>query len=170
MRYCKSQTNECNNYEQMRKYLSMISLVLTLASFNSKAQTSKASSEQKVFQDIQESHIDANVPDSAQFNSLLKRDLQKYFYPEYGEITVKWDFLRNGPTQTGVSYPKYYLWVKISKEEELVSEGAVRIAAIEKTSFDVTNYIEIGEIRNKSKDIYTIFPKAVCEKIESRLK
>jgi hypothetical protein len=130
-------------------------------------QTSNSSAEQKVFQEIQESYIDANAPAKNQFDSLLSRDLKEYFTPTYGQVNIKWELLRKGATQSGVAYPKYYLWTKVYNADSLVSEGAVRVAGMEKKSFDVTDYVTITEIKNKSVDIYTIFPGQVCEKIKS---
>ena len=154
-----------------KNYLNILTLGLTMLTFNScHAQTSKDSADQKLIQEIQQSHIDGNIPDKNEFDSLLNRDLAKYFLALYGPTTVKWEFLRDGPTQSGVSYPKYYLWIEINNGQKLVSEGAVRVAAIDKTRFDITNYVDINQIKDKSTDIYNIFPRAVCEKIESRLK
>ena len=153
------------------KYLNIINLGFALFIFSTcQAQTSKDSANQKIIQEIQQSHIDGNIPDKDKFDSLLKRDLEKYFSTSYGPITVKWEFLRDGPTQSGASYPKYYLWTEINSEQKLVSEGAVRVAAIDKTRFDITNYVDINQIKDKNVDIYSIFPRAVCEKIENRLK
>jgi hypothetical protein len=154
-----------------RKCLFINIWVLTLTFFCvCQAQTYNDSAIQNMFKDIQQSHIEANIPDKNHFDSILNRDLEKYFSTIYGQITVKWEFLREGPTQAGVSYPKYYLWTKINKEEKLISEGAVRVEAIEKTRFKITDYIDISEINNKSKDIYTVFPRPVCERIKSKLK
>ena len=137
---------------------------------NCNAQTSKDSVARKALLDIQQSHLEGNIPDKDKFDGLLKRSLEKYFLTLYGPVTVKWEFLREGPTQSGVSYPKYYLWTEISNSEKIISQGAVRVAAVDKTTFNITNYVDISQIKNKSIDIYEIFPTAVCEKIESRLK
>lgn len=53
-----------------------------------------------------------------------------------------------------------------------MSGGAIRVAAIEKTRFDETDYVDIKEIKSNSsnsKDIYDIFPRPVGEKIKSKL-
>ena len=147
-------------------HLSLIMLTFS----NCNAQTSKDSVARKALQDLQQSHLEGNIPDKNKFDSLLKRDLEKYFLTLYGPVTVKWEFLREGPTQSGVSYPKYYLWTEINNTQKTISQGAVRVAAMDKTKFDITNYVDISQIKNKSIDIYEIFPSAVCEKIESRLK
>lgn len=127
-------------------------------------------SEQKAISEIQNSYIDANVPNNNKFDAFLKRDLEKHFFGTYGEVTVKSEFLRDGPTQSGVAYPKYYLWIKIYKDDKLVNEGAVRVEAIEKKRFEITDFVNSEEIKNNSKDIKIVFPRQVCEKIKSRFK
>jgi hypothetical protein len=52
-----------------------------------------------------------DIPEPASFRSILIRDLTKYFAPQYGDdIAVDYQLFRDGPTITGVAYPKYYLW------------------------------------------------------------
>jgi hypothetical protein len=146
-----------------RKYLFTISFIMSLF-FSCHAQNQRITAQQQMIEDIQKSHIDANVPDQFQFDSLLKRDLEKYF-SKSKPVVVKWEFLRDVPTQSGVAYPKYYLWAKIYTDDKLSKEGAVRVAAIERTRFDITDFVSVKQIKNRSQDIYTIFPMAVCEKI-----
>jgi hypothetical protein len=135
-------------------YLHLLCLFLVaIVSHACNAQTLKENSEKKVMQEIQQSHIDANIPDKNRFDSLLKRDLQKHFSALYGPINIDWKFLRDGPTQSGVSYPKYYLWLKIKNTDEPISEGAVCVQAVDKERFDITNYIDIKQIKDKSLDI-----------------
>lgn len=154
-----------------RKYFSFIFIAFTTLIFNvCRAQNLKVSTNQKSLQDVRQSHLDSNIPDKDHFDILLNRDLEKYFSTLYGTVTVHWEFLRVGPTQSGVSYPKYYLWTKVNNGQNLVTSGAVRVAAIDKTKFEITDYVDINQIRNKSTDIYSIFPRAVCEKIETYLK
>ncbi len=60
------------------------------------------------------SHVEANVPPQKEFDEILARDLQAYFQDLKGkQVGVQYEFLRRGPTQVGVAYPKFYLWVKI---------------------------------------------------------
>ncbi|HAH23074.1 MAG TPA: hypothetical protein DCL77_04810, partial [Prolixibacteraceae bacterium] len=122
-----------------RQYLNTICFLFLIVSFCCNGQYSQSSSEQKTLIDIQKSHIDDNVANQAQFDSLMKRDLEKYFSATFGPVSVKWEFLRNGATQSGVAYPKYYLWTKIYNGDKLLNEGAVRVAAIEKTGFGITD-------------------------------
>jgi hypothetical protein len=122
-------------------------------------------------QDIQSSHIDANVPDEKEFDSILKRDLAKYFSDsEKGKIEVNYELLRKGPTQTGVAYPKFYLWVRVNKDGKVSKEGAVRVAAIEKKEFQITDYLSKEEISETPMRVYQIFPQALCERIIEKAK
>ena len=125
--------------------------------------------QQKAIMDIQKSHLDANIPEQSVFNKFLARDLKKYFQPSLGEVVAKWDFLREGPTQIGVAYPKYYLWIKTFKGSKLISEGAARVEAIDKKRFEVTDFVTTKQIKANIPDIYTVFPGQVCEKIKSKI-
>ncbi len=63
---------------------------------------------------IEQSHIDGNVPAPKDFQSFLIRDLQKHFSSLLKKkVRVEYELLRDGPTQVGIAYPKYYAWVKI---------------------------------------------------------
>lgn len=116
---------------------------------------------------IASSHIEANVPTSGQFSSLLVRDLQSYFQAP----RVDYELLRQGPTQTGISYPKYYIWVKVRNSfGGLVSEGAVRVAAIDQVRFEVTNFLAAQEIRADPTTVQQVFPRPLVESILSRAK
>ncbi|GAB4013753.1 hypothetical protein GCM10028808_33970 [Spirosoma migulaei] len=123
----------------------------------------------QAMQQIQRSHIDANVPNKHKFDAYLKRDLEKYFSGKYGKVSVKWEFLREGPTQSGVAYPKYYLWTKVYENETLITEGAARVAAIDQIEFDVRDFLSLPNIKKDIPGIYQIFPPAVCETIKLRL-
>jgi len=59
------------------------------------------------------------------------------------------------------------LWVTIFDVDKKIDEGAVRVAAIEQTHFEVTDYLKREEINNNN--IYLVFPGPVCEKIKERL-
>jgi hypothetical protein len=113
---------------------------------------------------VANSHIEANVPASGQFSSLLARDLRSYFQAP----RVDYELLRQGPTQTGISYPKYYLWVKVRNSSgALSSEGAVRVAAIDQIRFEVTNFLPAQEIRAKPTAVEQTFPRPLVESILS---
>ncbi|MDD5341583.1 MAG: hypothetical protein PHC97_04080 [Patescibacteria group bacterium] len=124
-----------------------------------------------IFSQISTSNIVGNVPDVKNFDQFLQRDLNKYFSEKFGkEVEAKYELLRQGPTQTGVAFPKYYAWVILYSNNEELEQGAVRIAAIDKEVFDVTDYINVKEIKSDPTGIYNIFPSSVCDKINEKIK
>ena len=109
---------------------------------------------------IQRSHIEGNVPPPEQFDAMLRRDLASYFNTQ----TLNYELLREGPTQSGVSCPKYYLWVKATRQNETVV-GAVRVAAIEKTRFEVTDFLPSERIRSDPTQVQQLFPTLLVPSI-----
>lgn len=120
---------------------------------------------------IQKSHIDANVPDQADFDSFLRRDLAKYFKEKTGkDLDISYELLRAGPTQVGIGFPKYYVWVQGIAGGKLEQEGAVRLAAVKKTHFSITDYITKSEASATPENLVKVFPKPVVDKINQKLK
>lgn len=123
-----------------------------------------------VLREIQRSHIEANVPPPAEFNRLLHRDLNSYFRARQGKaVQVEYEMLRDGPTQSGVAYPKFYVWVRVSESGSVATQGAVRLAAIERKRFEVTDFFTEQAIRDDPTAIYRVFPAPVCDRIKARL-
>lgn len=119
---------------------------------------------------IAELHIRANVPDQKNFDKFLKRDLERYFKDTKKKtVTVEYELLRKGPTQSGIAYPKFYAWVTIRDEGTVDDEGAVRVAAVEKNRFDVTDFVSKADIERSPMTVDRIFPKAVADTIRERL-
>lgn len=119
--------------------------------------------------ELQQSHIEGNVPPPESFESFLNRDLLVYFKASGtpGATTVTYKPLRNGPTQSGVSYPKYYLWVKVFSGSKLSQEGAVRVAAVERTHFEVTNFMSKARIHSAPAEVSNDFPAALVPSVLS---
>jgi len=139
----------------------VVVLVLALAS---------QSPDLSVLQEIQRSHIEANVPGPAEFNRLLQRDLDSYFTKTRGKSSrIEYEMLREGPTQSGVAYPKFYVWVRVFEGAANVEQGAVRLAAVERREFQVTDFLSERTIRADSTVIYRVFPAPICERINSKL-
>ena len=124
------------------------------------------------FAELQKSHIEGNVPSTeAEFDGMMKRDLLFYFKKLHKKTTsVEYRMLRKGATQSGVALPKFYAWVEIKDGKRLIDSGAVRVAAIEKTSMEVTDFLTRDRINAAPKDIELVFPAALCEGIREEAK
>ena len=150
--------------------IAMRALQLGLIVFLAIAATTFHCHAQSPIDSIAESHIEGNVPDAANFNAFLVRDLEAYFRALMKKpMKVTYELLRDGPTQTGIAYPKYYAWVRAIEGKKTIAEGAVRLAAVQKKYFEVTDFLSVGEMRRDSKAIFHVFPKAVGDKILLRL-
>jgi hypothetical protein len=107
---------------------------------------------------LQLSHLDANIPSAQEFDRLLRRDLQAYVDARIGaNRIVEYELLRDGPTQSGAAYPKYYVWVKASHLNRTVLAGAARVAAVDRARFEVTHFLSAEEI-NLSPSALQDFP------------
>src|SRR5262245_47077135 len=125
---------------------------------------------EQAVQSISESHVDANVPAQADFDRFMRRDLESYFTASMGKpAAVEYELLRDGPTQAGIAYPKFYVWVKASTSDGSMSQGTARLAAVERKEFQVTHFVAESEIRANPGGLYQVSPGPVCDKIESRL-
>jgi len=118
-------------------------------------------------QKIQMSHIQANLPDTfEEFQIILKRDLNLYFSKLYQkQVKIKHHFLRKAPTQSGVSYPKFYLWIEVLSDNNMIDSGAIRIAGINKTTIRVTDFVKKEQLNKTPEILKNIFPKALNDKI-----
>ncbi len=126
--------------------------------------------ENEVLESIAKSHIEANVPDRQHFEEYLRRDLAAYFKKQSGkDVTVEYELLRDGPTQTGIAFPKFYAWVTIREKETVIDQGAVRLAAIQKERFDVTHFLPRSEALQTHDAASKIFPADVVKKIDAKL-
>ena len=125
---------------------------------------------QSTVDSIADSHIRANVPDEKDFDSFLKRDLELYFKElKKKSVVIEYQLLRNGPTQSGTAFPKFYLWVMIKENSALLEDGAVKVAAIEKKRFEVLNFLARADIERNVERVYQIFPRPVADKIKEKI-
>jgi len=121
--------------------------------------------------EIQESHVKANVPAAPEFDSLLKHEIFSYLSTAgFKGDTVTVDLLRRGPTQSGVSWPKYYVWIQLMKGNQPVVAGAARVAAIDQQRFEVTDFVTARQIKKDPRKVAQIFPAALVAAIKARAK
>ncbi len=96
---------------------------------------------------IAASHVEANVPERGEFERLIKRDLKLYLDRRFQlDLKIDYELLRLEPTQSGISYPKYYVWVRGVSEGRIAVEGAARVAALKKEKFELTDFLQREEI------------------------
>ena len=115
------------------------------------------------------SHIDANVPDKNDFRAFLIRDLTAFLKLKYGnQLKIEYELLRTDPTQSGLAYPRFYLWLSATNADMQPIEGAVRVAAIDGKSFDVTHFIPSSVIVSNPDSVTRIFPPALIQKIRTK--
>ncbi len=118
---------------------------------------------------LSRSHIEGNVPDGRHFDQYLTRDLNAYF--SRGDSTfasVRYELLRRQPTQSGVSFPRYYLWVRVRHWGALPEQGAVRVAAIDRQRFEVTDWLPSGAIVAEPEKVQEDFPAPLVDEIHRR--
>ena len=113
-------------------------------------------------QNLQSPNIAANVPVGADFETFLVRDLTTYFVGQGIPVpTVTYELLRDGPTQSGLAYPKYYVWAKAVGSDGMVVEGAARVAAIERTRFEITDFVTRQAITANPGSLAMVIPAAL---------
>lgn len=109
--------------------------------------------------DLQRSHIEANAPTSANFDRLLRRDIEAYFADQgVASSSLQYELLRDAPTQSGVALPKYYLWVRVVGPDNQVIEGAMRVAAVDRERFDVTDFVNRAVIAQDPASLEWVLP------------
>jgi hypothetical protein len=118
---------------------------------------------------LRESHIEGNVPAERDFDQFMQRDLLAYFQAALpGTTSVEWILLRRAPTQSGVANPKFYAWVKASGKSSTAKQGAVRLAAVDRTHFDVTAFMSAEEVLANPGDVGTVFPALLVDTVKSK--
>lgn len=119
---------------------------------------------------IASSHTSANVPEAGEFDAILKRDLRAYAKSVRVDVSeVRHKLLRKGPTQSGVSEPKYYAWIELlNSAGEVVDSGAARLTASDRSRFEVTHFISVSEIQANPDGLKSVFPETLCKNIEAR--
>lgn len=117
-------------------------------------------------QSISRSHIDANIPAAADFEPFMERDLATYFSAAHGRpVTVTYQLLRSAPTQSGMSFPSFYAWVRISAAGAEIDQGAVEVDALYRKQFEVTYYASHADIFQDPDELYQHIPRAIADLI-----
>lgn len=153
----------------MRLPLTLATLLMFVCAQPVTAQPMSDVEARRDIEEIQASHIQANVPDDTAFSRLLQRDLDAYFADRgFRSPAVSFELLRRAATQSGVAYPKFYLWVRVRSVDGRFTSGAVRVAAVERQRFDVTDFLSASEIKADPSRVGSIFPRALVPGIIDR--
>ena len=78
--------------------------------------------------------------------------------------------LRSDAVQSGVGYPKFCLWVSAQRGDTTVDEGAVRVAVILRTRFEVSRYLSKAETWHRRLRVAGAFPAQLVAPILSLAK
>jgi hypothetical protein len=110
-------------------------------------------------------HIEANAPDEAHFDALLTSSLETYCRDMAGgkPVTVRYAMLRDGPTQAGLGFPKYYVWVEVFDGPSRIVQGAAKAVGIDRQTLEITDFFSEATIANLPLSLYRTFPKAVAD-------
>jgi hypothetical protein len=100
----------------------------------------------------------------------MQRDLTTYFRArERVPVVVEYAYLREGPTVTGIAWPKYYLWVvaRDSARGTVLAEGAARVAHMDSV-VEVTHFFPSAYIAREPASVESVFPAPVVAEIRKR--
>jgi hypothetical protein len=119
--------------------------------------------------EIARSQVDANVPSQTEFRAVMLRGLRAGLEATYGTIAgLDYELLRQVPTQVGIGYPKFYVWLRFDRPGSVAVAGAARVAAIDREHFELTHFLSAVDIVRTPESAAQIFPAALLQKIGDR--
>lgn len=143
----------------MRFLIAPLALLFGASSNLAAAQQPSTAEMERMIAELQASHISANVPPDASFIMLLQRDVRAFLAAnKLPSKSIDIEPLRKGATQSGVSYPKYYVWIRAADGAGHHIAGAMRVAAIERVRFDVTDFTPAAFIQSDPASLALVYP------------
>lgn len=119
-----------------------------------------------MMQQIRRDQIAANVPPNSRFHEYLERDVRAFLVKRNQEdVPFSVDLLRTPPTQVGIAFPKYYVWIEASSPTQGDLSGAARVAAVAGREFSIQEFIPRREINAQPDGLYTTFPSRLVPHI-----
>jgi hypothetical protein len=150
----------------MRTLIAPLALLFVSSTSWAAEQQPSTADMERMMAELQASHISANAPPDASFMALLQRDVRAYFVANLlPSKSVEIELLRKGATQSGVSYPKYYIWIRAVDDARRHVAGAMRVAAIDRVRFDVTDFTPAASIRSDPTPLGSIYPAVLIPAI-----
>lgn len=141
------------------------SLFVASAGLTAEQQQSTADMESMMVE-LQASHIAANAPPDATFMAILERDVRAYLVAKrLPSKSVAIEPLCKGARQSGVSYPKYYVWIRAADKSRHHVAGAMRVTAIDRVRFNVTDFTPAASIRSDPALLASIYPASLIPAI-----
>ena len=153
----------------MRQLIAPLALIFVASTGWAATQKPSTADMERMMAELQASHISANVPPDANFMMLLQRDVRAYLVANrLPSKSVEIEPLRKGATQSGVSYPEYYMWIRAVDKAGHHIEGAMRVAAIDRVRFDITDFTPAASIRSDPTLLASIYPVLIIPAIRQR--
>lgn len=147
--------------------IGLLTLLSGSAIYRSLEKTPEEKENEQIYALIEELHqanIEGNTPSEANFHAFLNRDLNTYFQKNYKGSHTTYELLKNEATQVGVGYPHFYVWVKVFHGNSIITQGAIRLNAMDKTDFYVTHFVSTSQIMSNPKIIESILPPSTWDK------
>lgn len=102
-------------------------------------------------------------------SNALQESLNEYFSDRVRKGgKVQWEALRDEPTITGLSFPTFYVWVSVERDETIILEGAVRAILLGNKKFEVTDFLDRPAIQADPAKVARKFPAALIDGILAR--
>jgi hypothetical protein len=155
----------------MLTLIAPLTLVFVASTSLAAEQQPSAAEMERMMAEVQASHIAGNVPPDASFMTLLQRDVRAYLVANrLPSESVEIEPLRRVATQSGVSYPKYFVWIRAVDGDGRRIAGAMRVAAIDRIGFDVTDFTSAASIRSDPTSLASSYPALLIPAIRQHAK
>ncbi len=119
-----------------------------------------------VMQQIRRDQVAANVPPNSRFHEYLERDVRAFLVQRNQEdVQLSVDLLRTPPTQVGIAFPKYYVWIEASSPTQGDLSVAARVAAVGGREFRIQEFIPRREINAQPDALHRTFPAGLVPHI-----
>jgi len=109
-----------------------------------------------------------NVPDKTVFDKELKIELDTKYSNQNGKkLTLDWELLSNKPLKKQNSYPEYFVWIKMNKDNKVVNQGLVKLIVKEK-KFHSIAFMNDQRIQAAPNDARREFPLEILDRIDNK--
>ncbi len=123
------------------------------------------------FNAVPRTSVSDHVPQGPEFGRILRSDLEEAFLnPELNDERLDYELLDKVPVRLGNEFPRFFAWVKVTKEGQgVVREGVVILAAMHKASFNVGEIVPKKDLKDDLAGHAQAYPAEIVEEIKKRL-